>query len=335
MDRIPNEILHQIFPLAVTDGGSTGRSLALVSRHFHEMSKEYRLQSISLCSHTQATSFALMLDRTPLRERRIVELQVQFDDTWWREDIWRRTCYIASPSESNPALVLDSSSSRKAGRDRQYRLQSQLRNDQRELEFVSTVKHILLQSHPRDALRTLTLGSLFSGRRVPNVDWVWSHLGENLTSLTINMTIMYISDFRSMAVSHGSLRSLHYLDIAEMQFYQTHGSKFKLISAIRDMAPSLVYLRINVSFAMMEWFDPRQWLHNENLESQRTLPGTIKLIFIQCDTDLVYPEMYQWDLEIYTRLVDTFRNLAKTECRFKVVHEAQRSLGIQQLLDGS
>ena len=48
MDRCPPEILYKIFALACTDGGYTGSSLSLVSRHIHATSFPVRYHTVSL-----------------------------------------------------------------------------------------------------------------------------------------------------------------------------------------------------------------------------------------------------------------------------------------------
>jgi hypothetical protein len=65
IDRAPPEICAHIFSFACTDSGYTGRSLSLVSRYFHEVSKPAKLQSIALYGHAQILAFAALLDQTP------------------------------------------------------------------------------------------------------------------------------------------------------------------------------------------------------------------------------------------------------------------------------
>ncbi|KAJ7251400.1 hypothetical protein C8J57DRAFT_674315 [Mycena rebaudengoi] len=65
MNQAPPEICAHIFSFACTDSGYTGRSLSLVSKYFHEVSKPTKLQSIALHGRDQILAFAALLDQTP------------------------------------------------------------------------------------------------------------------------------------------------------------------------------------------------------------------------------------------------------------------------------
>src|ERR1700691_3175931 len=62
MDHCPPEVCSQIFSLACTDGGYTGRSLSAVSRYIHETSKPYKYKSIGLHGVHKASAFASFLE---------------------------------------------------------------------------------------------------------------------------------------------------------------------------------------------------------------------------------------------------------------------------------
>jgi hypothetical protein len=70
----PNEILLHIFRLACDDDGSTGRALSLVSRSVHELSKEYKYQSIAIIGLPRLVAFAAVLQHLPESNRRIRHL---------------------------------------------------------------------------------------------------------------------------------------------------------------------------------------------------------------------------------------------------------------------
>ncbi|KAJ7252496.1 hypothetical protein C8J57DRAFT_1187556 [Mycena rebaudengoi] len=71
MNQAPPEICAHIFSFACTDSGYTGRSLSLVSKYFHEVSKPAKLQSIALYGRAQILAFAALLDRPhPICARR-------------------------------------------------------------------------------------------------------------------------------------------------------------------------------------------------------------------------------------------------------------------------
>ncbi|KAJ3509310.1 hypothetical protein NMY22_g16342 [Coprinellus aureogranulatus] len=62
MDRLPAELWMYICSLACTDGGRTGRSLALVSRCINALSKPCRLQYLSLTTPRQIHLLADLLE---------------------------------------------------------------------------------------------------------------------------------------------------------------------------------------------------------------------------------------------------------------------------------
>ncbi|KIM71842.1 hypothetical protein PILCRDRAFT_48162, partial [Piloderma croceum F 1598] len=64
-ERCPPEILHHIFALACKDGGSTARSLSLVSRTISKKSTYSRLHSVACHGADQILSFARILDTRP------------------------------------------------------------------------------------------------------------------------------------------------------------------------------------------------------------------------------------------------------------------------------
>lgn len=74
MDKCPVEICLHIFQFACTDDGKTGRSLSLVSRSVHDLSREAKLQSISVVGLGQILGFAALLDSTPAKYRRVHHL---------------------------------------------------------------------------------------------------------------------------------------------------------------------------------------------------------------------------------------------------------------------
>ncbi|KAI0677633.1 hypothetical protein C8Q78DRAFT_1066122 [Trametes maxima] len=59
MDKLPAELLERIFLLACTDGGRTGRSLALTSKFIHAVSRTSRFHTIALAlgSPSQVVQF--------------------------------------------------------------------------------------------------------------------------------------------------------------------------------------------------------------------------------------------------------------------------------------
>lgn len=62
MDRCPVEICNEIFRLACSDNGYTGRSLSLVSKFVRETSQASKLQSLSVIGYEQLIGLASALD---------------------------------------------------------------------------------------------------------------------------------------------------------------------------------------------------------------------------------------------------------------------------------
>ena len=67
MDVVPTELLVEIFALACTDNGHTGRSLSLVSAYFHDVVQPVQLQSISVVGLRQMIGFLKLLESKPRR----------------------------------------------------------------------------------------------------------------------------------------------------------------------------------------------------------------------------------------------------------------------------
>ena len=70
MYRFPTEILLLIFRFACVDGGETGCSLALVSKHFREISRESRFQCVA-AYEDKFPQLAAILEQTAPEHRRV------------------------------------------------------------------------------------------------------------------------------------------------------------------------------------------------------------------------------------------------------------------------
>ena len=73
---LPVEIWHLIFSLACTDDGSTGRSLSLVSTHFHQISAPFKYQSIAITHWSQIIAFSQFFCKLPASQKKTVALFV-------------------------------------------------------------------------------------------------------------------------------------------------------------------------------------------------------------------------------------------------------------------
>ncbi|KAI0650400.1 hypothetical protein C8Q79DRAFT_1006672 [Trametes meyenii] len=78
---IPTEIWRVIIPQACTDGGFTGRSLALTSKYFHSQSLAFRFHSVMLSSLGHLERFLKLLDNQPKDCKSSIEhLYLSFHD---------------------------------------------------------------------------------------------------------------------------------------------------------------------------------------------------------------------------------------------------------------
>lgn len=317
MDRVPVEIRLQIFTRACTDGGTTGRSLALVSRDIRETSREYCLQSVKLHGHNQARKFALMLDKRPMAERQIVDLHVQFDDDQLQLP---EHAYVARDSELSAQL--------------------QLFNEQYEREIIGTVKRILLRLHPRDPMRTMTLSSDHISRSIPGACLEWPSYTQKLMSLTFNQS-MSGKIFLAAYTTHKSPPSLQYLDMTGVDLHWLPGYtitnavtahiKYDLLNHIARIAPSLVYLRLKIRAVMMEKLRPEHWLSGHEIFGlSYRLPTTTMTVFFQYELEM---KQYRDPLrQRYMDYADRLRDIGKHDCRFKVVYWCDRGLSIEELV---
>ena len=76
IETCPTEIWHEIFALACTDGGLTGRSLSLVSKHFHDISGPLKYQSVAITRWGQLIAFSQTFSQLPTIQKRIKYLFV-------------------------------------------------------------------------------------------------------------------------------------------------------------------------------------------------------------------------------------------------------------------
>ncbi|TFK21853.1 hypothetical protein FA15DRAFT_623344 [Coprinopsis marcescibilis] len=70
--EVPTELWLQICALACTDDGTTGRSLSMTSRFFHNVSKPFKYQSIAISRSRRLATLNIILSRLP-KEHRVVK----------------------------------------------------------------------------------------------------------------------------------------------------------------------------------------------------------------------------------------------------------------------
>ena len=74
--EFPTEIWNEIFVLACTDTGITGRSLSLVSRRLHDISAPYKYQYLAITQWKQLIAFSKTFPHVPKFQRNIKYLYI-------------------------------------------------------------------------------------------------------------------------------------------------------------------------------------------------------------------------------------------------------------------
>ncbi|KAM5541396.1 hypothetical protein V8D89_004950 [Ganoderma adspersum] len=212
MEACPNEIVSLIFPDACTDDGLTGPSLSLVSRHIHDTSRRYALQSVALHGSHQLSAFASLLNNANVEDRDVHHLYLSD-----RRKVW--TEYFPGQDNCKERWLTERVAE-------YYHVNSPLRKC-----FSSAIWHILKVVAP--TLRTLTL-LLFDRYDEPSLSNAISL--PKLRELTIhgsNITHTVQSELSQCL----SLRRLHVIQ------------DFPLIrpitQAVLHLAPLLTHVRIS------------------------------------------------------------------------------------------
>lgn len=249
MDRCPPEICSQIFTLACTDGGYTGRSLSAVSKYIHETSKPHKYKSIALHGVYSAEVFASFLEaRSSEVNRGVMHLFVSND-----HEASNSTAAEPAKTASFGTSLRRNISSKMSnfvpgGRKRETRqriaeAEADLRRDVANIVAIIKVLKIVAPT-----LRTLTI--CFSSRSctLPFLESTSPHAHfprlPALTELTVSYRAPMDGGFNyyffCFPKSAGSFPSLKRLDISS----QTMDNHFPetLYLHIATMAPSLTHL---------------------------------------------------------------------------------------------
>lgn len=89
MNRIPLELCEKIVEFACSNDAATARSLSLVSRFIHDISKRFERQQVVIRRQDRMIAFADLLDQTPELFQHLRSLII----CWEAEDIWQdRRC---------------------------------------------------------------------------------------------------------------------------------------------------------------------------------------------------------------------------------------------------
>ena len=75
--KCPIEISDEIFSMACTDDGATGRPLSTIKKRIREVSKVFKYQTFIVMQY-QLRSLALVLRSSPLNTRRDVHLLIKY-----------------------------------------------------------------------------------------------------------------------------------------------------------------------------------------------------------------------------------------------------------------
>jgi hypothetical protein len=244
MEYLPTEISQQIYGLACTDNGATGRSLSLVSKRVHDTSKPLKLQSIAIESAKHAVGFALLLQNTPSHLRNVVYLSVTNDGHFGRAldspdtpdhdtpNIFRRISRRVSH-------FLFGVASDNFGRDMDCR--HQLEQTLFDAFFriltsiASTIRHVqlsyfqMLERHPFQ-----------SNSVIPALPVLRS------------LKLSYFAPFRVDILPHllTPLCSLKYLNITNLGAKRDQISAFGLGEYLAKQTPSLTHLKVSTEVAM-------------------------------------------------------------------------------------
>lgn len=359
MERTPIEIWHMICADACTDGGATGRSLALTSRRVREMTRHHRLQSVHIQGYSQTIQFARMLDCTPMDERLVVELCVQFDDDARRDpgptncadtlELKRMSmrekirCWASSGASTSFKTHSTEIGSPSVVADIRVELTAEIetengawKNTQYPSEIVGVITHILSTLCPRHALRTIRLRAGHAALELPAVPWYLPQHTRHLRSWILDGR-MDSSAFFGMQFADAHDSEVQNFDMAGVVFGRTfrwYPAARGVIAHIARFAPGLVYLRINISVAMVETLPPVQWLAGGVLGPEReflSLPSTTKMVFVQ----MKHPDAPQSNRERHSYAVaaERLRNLAGQEHRVMLLNASEHALSLQQLID--
>lgn len=354
-DHCPLEICHEIFQYACTDGGKTGRSLALVSKYIRNASKPYRLQSIIIAGADNAKAFTRCLKLTPPSQLRITSLSVLTDDCAINlvsaDDHAQESTFIPSmPLPKRlawkamsviPFLHHDptiSTTIEMAMENSKRLLDGREINRKRDRELSETVSRIL--PFCGQDLRSLTLESP-SGRALPPELNELPHSDHFLSISSLTIGSRYTS-FRDLEHMFSKPRpSLQYLDLIGFEGYHPTLNIFR---SVATLAPSLKYLRLRTG-AAQNLGDALTGCHASShsykggnggavagvvgVITGDKLPSTTERVFIQVEKRPEKGDVFYnpYQLDIYLRNLECFVRLAKEDSRVILLYDSwERSL---------
>ena len=240
----PPEIWHEIFALACTDTGSTGRSLSLVSKHFHDISGPFKYQSLAITQCRQLIAFARTFSQLPDFQKKIKYLFIHFP-------------YPFLDVEDDPKLANDSLCSctdeEYQDSDSDYFTESDSESDS---EFDSDEEQDVLEDE--QYLRSVREGSIPTEGNTrdhesvildDNIQVVFDQAIEalhailNNTSSTMKILTLYWTSFRPLPV-HDILPPLPFLDELHLFRCSVLGS----VSVADNLSTTTLFPRLRLLF---------------------------------------------------------------------------------------
>jgi hypothetical protein len=277
LNLFPPEICSQIYALACTDDGYTGRSLAAVSRYIHETSSPYKFQSIALPNAYRASLFASILGKTPPHLRGVAYLFVANDDF----DIDGPGSRDSGTKTTSSRRSITSMFSSFVGSSAKLPPQTVNPMKDHDTDIIEAVLKILRLIAP--TLRTLSISfecrwinstSLFS------VETSFPALS-SLTELNLNYRAPTDALFNHFVFHFpASFPSLRRLDISGLKLLSY---RFELFACITKIAPSLTHLRLPAKMALMNvpFVSPTTWPPTYRRSDDDNLPATLGRVLIQ------------------------------------------------------
>lgn len=310
MVYLPPEILGPICQTACTDGGKTGRSLALASKYLNAISEPFQFQSIVLSNVREAQKFLSRLEGTPLSGRGVVELSL--------------TGTLPSPPAKQAAFSFISRlvSSWKAAVMVERRTW-----EEEEIQVHSEMEQLVIALAKILAFISPTLDSLTIDLISPTI-----HSDEaecfsipylpSLRSLTIKNRTKFRVPSTSGATSTPLLPSLKYLDFIGRRL---ESGIHVLYRILETMGPSLTHIRLPWEFAMLL---EEAAYDGSGVTIADRLPQTIERLFIQL---LIDPDDCQ-SIFPYKPTIMRLHTLAKRDERIVMLYRKDADLRMQDLI---
>lgn len=337
-DVLPPELWELIFRAVCTDGGTTGRTLALVSKRMRYLSDPYQLQSIAIHNVDDATGFISRLEVSSARARSGVR-HLYFSNTMM--------CTASLYADEQPSIRSSSSRTLIGSMMDFFSAERTIFNDERwwRLKEMDTDER-------RTQLRSRRIAAQISwqiNHIIPTLRKVLNMVSSSLRSLTIDLssanyaaphscgnfvlpflpllrsfTIRDNSIFKLIAhngslIRPSSLPSLVYLDLVKLRFEM--GWSNIVLNVIKEIGPTLRYVRVNQVGAM----GLRTGAANLDIDgiSKVKLPRSLRRVFVQLT---VHP----WEFE--RPGFERWRMLAAVDNRFVILFLADEEASIENLV---